>query len=226
MSFRRKIIPDSFSVEGELTAELVGCGFKLAHTAKPQANIENTIFAASIEGMAGDFRLLSLLVDWLDIHSGQLIADRLFKLVSITSNPRVKAFWTAVAKWKHSDSRFRRFSRLYRGPRIDLLFSGTEYHLKQRGEDPRFKHTPLRVPHGVGLRHRPSDVMTPRELAEIHSAYRYRLIIGSTYRADMWAALELQPDLGPADLARHCYGSFATAWEVKQQWNIVNSSAA
>ena len=39
-------------------------------------------------------------------------------------------------------------------------------------------------------------------------------------------ALALEPDLAPAELARRCYGSFATAWEVKRQWNIVNSAAA
>jgi hypothetical protein len=31
----------------------------------------------------------------------------------------------------------------------------------------------------------------------------------------MWAALELDPELTPAALARHARGSFATAWQVK-----------
>ena len=176
--------------------------------------------------MAGDFRLLSLLVDWLEVHSPQIMADRLFQLVSGKKDSRVKAFWAAFGKWKKTDPRLKRFIKLYRGARVDLLFSGTDFHIKRAGEDPRFAKSPLRVPRGAGLRHRPSDIMTAEELSRTHLAYHYRLIIGPTYRADMWAALALEPDLAPAELARRCYGSFATAWEVKRQWNIVNSAAA
>ena len=35
--------------------------------------------------------------------------------------------------------------------------------------------------------------------------------MGPTYRSDMWAALEINPDLTPAELARQTYGSFPTA---------------
>jgi hypothetical protein len=64
------------------------------------------------------------------------------------------------------------------------------------------------------LRDRPGDVLEPAELARIHHAYRCRVMIGPTYRADMWAALEADPTLSAADLARKSYGSFATAWQV------------
>ena len=49
-------------------------------------------------------------------------------------------------------------------------------------------------------------------------------LIGPTYRADMWAELDLDPALIPAELARRAYGSFATAWEVKQQWGIIQTA--
>jgi hypothetical protein len=43
-----------------------------------------------------------------------------------------------------------------------------------------------------------------------------RILIGPTYRADMWSALDDDSQLSAAELARRTYGSFATAWHVKQ----------
>jgi hypothetical protein len=48
------------------------------------------------------------------------------------------------------------------------------------------------------------------------------VIIGPSYRADMWAALETDPELSPTELARQTYGSFATAWQVKRDFVLVN----
>jgi hypothetical protein len=45
--------------------------------------------------------------------------------------------------------------------------------------------------------------------------------IGSTYRADMWAALEDDPTLSAAALARRIYGSFATAWHVRRDFAVL-----
>jgi hypothetical protein len=60
--------------------------------------------------------------------------------------------------------------------------------------------------------------LLPAELARVHRAYRWRLVIGPTYRADMWAALESDPGLSAADLARRTYGSFPTAWHVRRDF--------
>jgi hypothetical protein len=75
------------------------------------------------------------------------------------------------------------------------------------------------------LRDRPTDVLNAEELARRHSAYRYRVMMGPSYRADMWAALDARPELTPAELARETYGSFATAWAVKQEWKIISRAA-
>jgi len=40
----------------------------------------------------------------------------------------------------------------------------------------------------------------------------------------MWAQLENDPTLSPADLARRTYGSFATAWQVKRDWQLLNAA--
>jgi hypothetical protein len=37
----------------------------------------------------------------------------------------------------------------------------------------------------------------------------------------MWAALECDPSLSVSELARQTYGSFATAWRVKRDFNML-----
>ncbi len=225
MSFKREIIPAMLPTGERLTAQLIGIGFRLQGEAIANANIEDSIFAASIEGIAGDYRVLSLLVDWFDIHSERVLADRLYHLALGSSQKRVRVFWAAMAQRKSTDRRFLKFAGLHSGKRIDLLPKGTKFHIARSGEDERFVGTALRVPEGAGLRRRPSDVLSPSRLASVHLPYYYRLLIGPTYRANMWAHLELDTDLSTAELARRCYGSFATAWHVKREWNILKEAA-
>ena len=130
------------------------------------------------------------------------------------------AFWSALARWQSNDRRYARLAKIHRGPRIDLLTTGTDFQIKRHSEDPRFARTALRVPANV-LRDRPADVLTPSELARRHRGYRWRVMIGPSYRADMWAALDGDPTLSAAKLARRAYGSFATAWHVKKDHSIV-----
>ena len=116
-----------------------------------------------------------------------------------------------------------RLTTLHEGRRIDLLRSGTDFQLRRRGEDPRFLETGLCVPAGV-LRDRRRDVLAPVKLAKRHETYRFRILMGPSYRADMWATLEHDPQLTAAQLARRTYGSFATAWHVKQDWELLNAA--
>lgn len=104
--------------------------------------------------------------------------------------------------------------RRHRGERVELLRDGNAFQVRRHGEDPRFASSPLRVPANV-LRERTADVIGPAELAKRHRAYRWRVLIGPSYRADMWATLEAQPDITASELARRTYGSFSTAWQVK-----------
>ena len=64
----------------------------------------------------------------------------------------------AVALWQGRDRRFARLARTYDGPRLDLMVAGAEFHLRRKGEDPRFVGGPLRVPGGI-LRDRKGDVL-------------------------------------------------------------------
>lgn len=222
MGFRRATAPSSLPAGDELTAALAGIGINLAAAPVPDPNIEDVVLAASIEGLEGDdLRVLALLVTWLGIHAAWLNADRLTSRVREQPSPRVRAFWSAVARWLAKDRRFARMVKAYSGPRIDLLATGTEFQVKRAGEDPRFAGTPLRVPANV-LRDRKGDVLSPAELARRHRAYCHRVMLGPSYRADMWAELEGDPSLAPAELARRTYGSFATAWRVKHDWVVLH----
>jgi hypothetical protein len=197
---------------------MVGIGMLVGGVASPAPDLDATLVRASIEGMErDDLRVLAVLVTWFGIHAAHVNADRLTRLVAMNQSKRVRAFWSAVARWQAVDRRFARLARAYRGSRVELLSTGTDFQVARHGEDERFAGSKLRVPANV-LRDRPDDVLQPAELAGSHAAYRWRLVIGPTYRADMWAALERQPDLSAAALARATYGSFATAWQVRRDF--------
>ena len=76
------------------------------------------------------------------------------------------------------------------------------------------------------LRDRAADVLAPPELAKRHRTYRQRVMMGASYRADMWAALESNPSLSAAKIARTAHGSFATAWQVRRDWELLKVRAA
>lgn len=219
MAFSRRIAREKLLTGAELDSAMVGIGMEFTAPPRRNANIEDTVLSASAAGMQGDYRVLSVLVTWLGVHHERVNADRLVKLVRAQHDPRVQSFWAAISQWLKSD---RRFARLQTPgcKRLDLLAVGTDFQTKRRGEDPRFAGGPLRVPAGV-LRDRPEDVLSPTDLADRHATYRHRILIGPSYRADMWAELTLEPDLSPAELARRSYGSFATAWQVSRDFKLL-----
>lgn len=204
-------------LEGDsLSRAMVGIGMLFTATPLSDAPLEDTVMAASEEGMErDDLRVLGVLVDWLDLHGSRLNADRLVRLVNASTSTRVRSFWCAFAQRHRVDRRFARLMAQASVGRCEVLRVGTSFQVRRRGEDERFSQTVLWVPAGV-LRHRPADVLPPRELARQHRAYRWRVVMGPGYRADMWAALEADPTLSATELARQTYGSFATAWQVKR----------
>jgi hypothetical protein len=219
MSFNRVLLAQEPATE-VLTGAMVGIGMNFAAPSIPNANIEDTLFFASIEGMErSDLRVLSVLVQWLSVHSHLVNADRLIKLVEASDQMRTRAFWTAVALWRRSDRRFLKMGLSYLGLRVDLL-ENSDFQIKRYGEDPRFTGGSLRVP-AKTLRERDGDVLSPCELAQRHQAYYFRVMMGPSYRADAWATLEQDPCLSTAELARKSYCAFATAWQVKRDFLLL-----
>lgn len=172
MANKRAITPSAILTGEALTRAMAGIGMRFAAKPAEEPNIEDTLLAASIEGMEhDDLRVLSVLVTWLGVHCSGIDADRLFRVVSSQGSPRVRAFWAAVAQWLHEDRRFARLADLHDGSRIDVLRVGSEFQIRRKGEDTRFQETVLRVPAGV-LRDRTEDVLSRAELAKRHRAYQ------------------------------------------------------
>jgi hypothetical protein len=224
MPFSRALGPAPFMGPDALTSAMAGIGMKFAAAPAPAPNIEDTLLFASIDAMENhDLRVLAILVTWWGVHAPWVNADRLTRIVAVQESPRVRSLWSALARWRGKDRRFARLARIYTGGRIDLLAVGTDFQVQRHGEDPRFEGSPLHVPANV-LRDRAADVEQPAELSRHHHAYRCRVMIGPTYRADMWAAIENYPTVSAASLARKTYGSFATAWHVRRDFALLSGT--
>lgn len=169
--------------------------------------------------------MLAVLTTWLGAHHRHINADRLVRAVSEHLSDRVRAYWAAVAHWVSKDRRFARLAKLRDGPPVDLLPVGTDFQIARRGEDPRFAGSALRVPAGT-LRDRAADVLSPEQLAQRHPGYRNRVLMGPTWRADVWTVLEPEPDMDVSDAARRAGCSFATAWQVVQDFRLLRSFSA
>ena len=226
MAYNRTVEATVLAEGARLTSDLAGIGMLFSVPESAEPNIEDTLVAATVEGMEGDdLRVLAVTTTWLGVHGSRVNADRLLRAVALQESDRVRAYWAAVGAWLAKDRRLARLRSLHDGTPVDLLRAGNDFHVKRKGVDARFEGSVLRVPAGV-LRDRSADVLPPEELAAMHRTYRYRVLIGPSYRADMWAALEGDPRLTAAQLARCTYGSFATAWSVRRDWSVLHSANA
>jgi hypothetical protein len=224
MAFSRAASPEPTPAPDELTARMVGIGMKFAAKAEADADIESTLLHASVLGMDdGDLRVLAVLTTWLGVHHTHVNADRLVRLVRAQLSERVRAYWAAVATWLKKDRRLARLAGAYEGAPIDLLPTGTAFHIQRRGEDERFTGSKLSVPNGA-LRDRREDVLSPELLVRRHAGYRNRVLMGPSFRADVWTALEHAPGLSIADIARKASCSFATAWQAARDYRLLRAA--
>lgn len=236
MSFSRNLIPSDYKTGDPLYEDLLGIGFKLSGDRfNKDPNIENTLVAASVEGIHNRAaRVIPLLTSWIEMHFERVNTDRLFQLLKNLKPPfnRVQTYWCAMAQRFPNDQRssVRRMRAIYKGDRRNypaLIANepnsskdGTDLLITKNGEDKRFQGTCLRVPNHW-IRDRPKDVMPPSELSRFHIPYKFRILMGATYRADMWAALRKNPDLSIVEIARFSYGSYPTAKKAKEDYEIV-----
>lgn len=224
MAFSRAASPEPTPTPDELTARMAGIGMNFAAKPEADADIESTLMHASATGMdEDDLRVLSVLTTWLGVHHAHVNADRLVRLVRAHPSERVRAYWSAIATWLKKDRRLARIAGAYEGPPIDLLPTGTEFQIKRRGVDARFAGSALRVPRET-LRDRPEDVLTPNALVRRHAGYRNRVLMGPSFRADVWTVLEQAPELSIANVARQAACSFATAWQAAQDFRLLQEA--
>jgi len=224
MAFSRATALEPTLAPDELTARMVGIGMKFAAVPRIDADLEGTLVHASAAGMIdGDLRALAVLTTWLGVHHAHVNADRLVRLVYAHPSERVRAYFAAIATWLKKDRRLARLAGAYAGAPIELLPTGTAFQIGRRGEDPRFVDSPLRAPSGT-LRDRPADVLSPDLLVRRHAGYRNRVLMGPSFRADVWTVLEKTPGLSVADVARRASCSFATAWQAVQDFHLLRAA--
>lgn len=224
MGFSRAATPEPAPAPAVLTARMVGIGMNFAAVAEPDGDIESTLVHASAAGMDdGDLRVLAVLTRWLGMHYPHVNADRLVRLVRAHPSKRVRGYWAAVGTWLARDRRLARLVRAYRGGPVELLPTGTDFQIERRTEDERSVGSKLRVPKGA-LRDRPTDVLSPEVLIRRHAGYRNRVLMGPSFRADVWTALERAPELSIADVARRASCSFATAWQATQDFRLLRAA--
>ena len=214
MGYSRSLLPNPIPTGEVLDAMLAGIGCGVSAIPMRNANIEDTLLGAVVSGMEGDdLRHLGLAVQWIALHARVMNVDRLVRAIPLLPGERSRACWRAIAGWHQADRRWQRLAS--RQESIGLLRVGNEFQMERRGPDARFVGTGLLVPAGI-LRERTSDVLVPAALAQWHLGYRHRIMLGPSYRADMWAIAEQEPETSASALARRAYGSFATAWQVRQ----------
>lgn len=210
----------------ELSSRMVGIGMNFAAKPEADADIESTIVHASALGMdEGDLRVLAVLTTWLGVHHTHVNADRLVRIVGAHPSERVRGYWAAIATWLKKDRRFARLANAYEGGTVELLATGTAFQIKRHGEDSRFTASPLRAPNGT-LRDRPADVLSPEVLIRQHAGYRNRVLMGPSFRADVWTVLEKTQGLSVAEIARRASCSFATAWQTVQDFRLLELAAS
>ena len=225
MAFSRSTPLGEHPDAASLTRDMVGIGLNFAAEANATAPIEETLVHASVAGMEhDDLRVLAVLTTWLGVHHRHVNADRLVRCVAEHPSSRVHAYWAAVARWLVKDRRFARLATPGRGATVDLLPIGTDFQIARRGEDDRFVGSALRVPAGT-LRDRAADVVAPEVLVRRHAGYRNRVIMGPTWRADVWTVLEEDRDVSVAEAARRAGCSFATAWQVVQDFRLLRKAS-
>ncbi len=223
MAFSRATALGNRPNEATLTRDMVGIGMSFAAEANPSAPIEETLVHASAAGMDDhDLRVLAVLTTWVRVHHAHINADRLVRCASEHGSERVHAYWAAVERWLSKDRRFARLAKLHKGAPLDLLPVGTDFQIARRGKDERFAGSSLRMPAGT-LRDRDADVISPEVLVRRHAGYRNRVLMGPTWRADVWTVLEQEPDVSVAEAARRAGCSFATAWQVVQDFRLLHA---
>ena len=228
---------NSFTIQSgnQLDSSLRAIGFNVFCDRKStDPNIEETLISASIEAVNGrDNRLGGLVVDWMTIHSARINVDRLTKFVNQLNNDTykfVRVFWCANAQRLFTkDQRFKRLSQIYRGRRINLVDCLTYKKRKRtnllialKGQDERFTNTCIRLPKGY-FSERSKQIFPASVVAKNHLTYRYRLMMGPSYRADVWGLIKRNPNISAYALAKKAYCSYRTAYITKKDYEMLKS---
>ena len=230
MNLNNFIIKTGKSLDSDLRA----IGFNLKGKEKStDPNIESSIISASIESVNNkDNRMGGLLVDWITVHHLRINVDRLTKFVFSLSDSEykfVKIFWCANAqRLFKKDQRFKRLSELYKGRKVNFADRFlkkeqkkiTKMFIEIRGEDERFKGTCIRVPKGY-FPEKIHQIFPVSVIAKSHLPYYYRVMMGASYRADLWALLDSSPNISAYALGKKAHCSYRSAYMAKKDYELL-----
>jgi hypothetical protein len=188
-------------------------------------DIEETLILASYEAI-NDFRLLSLLVTWVSIHGEYVIVEKLFKKLKEYEKHKgsehtmnllsIQAVISGNSKWKKwitSTEKKKKYPI-----KKELVESSIEYH----GLNEEFAKYGALIPRKL-LRIREDDVFSIEELAKFNTQYRNRLIYGSSWRADIIAAIEFGFK-NPSVIAKRIGCSYEPSHRIFREYSIAQSS--
>lgn len=227
MAYKRVILPENFLRGHELTQAMADIGIRVGQKPnKRSPNIEDVLLSASIESLENyDWRTLSLVMQWFLKHSSLINVDRLTRALNVLKdNRKLIIFWSALAQTTKHDLRFKRIQSMYRGKRVLLGDKSSKLLLARNGEDQRFQNTSLIVPNKM-LRSRESDVLELKNLIKIHLGLYYRVMLGPSYRADCFCELMKNNSIIASEVARLSYSSFKTAWDAKNDWDVIKTAS-
>jgi hypothetical protein len=225
MAFSRAPSPEATPAPGDADSAHGGHRDELRRGAEADADIESTLVHASALGMDdGDLRVLAVLTTWLGVHHTHVNADRLVRQVGAHPSERVRAYWAAIAAWLRKDRRLARLATRLRGRAGRAAANrdrSSRCNVAARMSASRSRScSPRRAPSVTAMttcsRRRPS--------IRRHAGYRNRVLMGPSFRADVWTTLEHAPGLSIADVARKASCSFATAWQAAQDFRLLRAA--
>lgn len=220
MSYRRDDAPKKIFTDHELTARLIGIGFRFSGKPTRDPDIEDVLISAAHGAvLGGDGRLWTGLLDWWAIHHSCVNADRMIRALSALDIAPLGTFFAGLAQSIEPEGRFRALARMSRGKRLVIFNEEYRYRLARDGEAERFEGTSLAVPRSLYTQSS-RDVFSQKELCAWHSAYRWRITMGPTYRADLWAACERAFPRTAYSLAQELHCSLGAARRVLHDYEL------
>ena len=183
-----------------------------------QCDIEITLLDAAYVAQ-NDGRLRSLLFSWFSVHADRVIAEKFFKLAGKAEstrghNPVVNAL--AVFCTLRGHHRFKKFIK--KTPENEFLLDQeeSESFAKIQGYKEDWIVYGVKVPKKL-IRIRPEDVLTIQELSKQNLQFKNRLLIGSSWRADIITAIEWGAKT-PAEIKRRIGCSYEPAHRVFHEY--------
>lgn len=187
-------------------------------------DIEETLILASYEATK-DYRLLSLILSWVSVHGDYIIVEKLFKKLKNFEKYRgnnhamnmvaVQAVLSGFLKWK-------KWITTSKNKPIYLFNDETlKSSIEYQGINDDFSKFGILIPKKL-LRIRESDIFTIEELAQNNIQYRNRLIYGSSWRADIIAAIEFGFK-NPSVIAKTIGCSYGPSHRIFNEYSLVKN---